>query len=309
MAGVRTAALAACTVALSGLLGCSQPQQLAQPSATPSPTPVHTTTAPPPAQNAGALPRDEAGKPTIQRRHIKAAGLDRTYIISIPPHYDALRALPLILVFHGYGESAEKIRNYSNLEKSTAIVVFMDGMDSAWAPAPYATTTGDQDLAFVDAVRRQVEGEFRINKARVFAAGLSNGGGFATYVGCQRPQTLTAIATVSAAFYAEVSESCSTIPLKHVNFHGTNDPVMEYGGGQRHKASYESIATVLNESARRNHCLLDPIARDFASGVAQFTWLHCDASLIHYQIHGGRHVWPSFATEVLLDFFGVDYDP
>ena len=254
--------------------------------------------------------------PVVEQRQITSAGMKREFLLSVPKGAHQRERLPLILAFHGYKEDARQLRQHSQLEKADAVVAFLDGVDNAWAPAPYATSTGEQDLAFVDDVVAQLEGEFSIDTARVFAAGFSNGGGFAAFVGCQRPQEFTGVATVSGAFYQRVSEGCSQIPMKHIDFHGTADPVISYDGGERHETVYDSTHDMLEEAAVRNHCAREEEVR-LSDSVVEATWDGCDAALAHYRIESGPHVWPGgtadssglvsngFATRTLLDFFGV----
>lgn len=255
----------------------------------------------------------------VETRTVQAAGIERRYLLSLPEGARERARLPLILVFHGYREDAESIQRYSGLNGADAIVAYLQGNDQAWAPAPYATTTGEQDLAFVDAVREQLSAEFDVDRARVFATGLSNGGGFAAYVGCQRPQDFTAVATVAAAFYSPVSEGCSAIPIKHIDFHGTEDRVIEYAGGQRHGTVYDSAVDMAYEAAERNRCQPEPVETHVTDTVVEERWLDCDAGLEHYRIEGGPHVWPGgdtdksntvpegFATRRQLEFFGVPF--
>ena len=255
--------------------------------------------------------------PAIERRQTTSAGLKRDYILSVPRGAKQRERLPLILVFHGYKEDADRIMQHSQLDKADAVVAFMDGVGEAWAPAPYAVTSGEQDLAFVDDVLSQLEGEYSIDRTRIFAAGFSNGGGLAAFVGCQRPQAFSGIATVAGAFYQRVAEGCSSIPMKHVDFHGTADPVISYGGGERHETVYNSTPEMLEEAAVRNHCAGRREDVELSHTVTMLSWDDCDAALSHYRIEGGPHVWPGgtsdntglvskgFATRTLLAFFGV----
>lgn len=302
----------AAVAVVSGLLSACSPEGQRTASL---PTP------PPPVQaSAAAQPRAlEQGEPTTQRRRLNVGGVERSFLLTVPPGADRAVKLPVIFVFHGYGEDAESIRGYTHFDRADALVVYLDGVDKSWAPAPYAKTSGEQDLAFVDAVRAALDREFRVDRARVFATGLSNGGGFAAYVGCQRAQDFTAIGTVSAAFYERVSEGCSRIPVKQIDFHGTNDAVIGYAGGERHGTVYESVDAMLGEAAQRNHCFPAPVTTNPLPQIIERRWQQCDAALIHYRVRGGEHVWPGgthdrqsgspedYATRRQLEFFGVDY--
>lgn len=256
-------------------------------------------------------------EPSNSSQSITVDGRKRTYSVTVPPEASEGTRLPLIFAFHGKDETSDVLRDYSNLDRARAYVVYMDGIDKAWAPAPYATTTSEEDLTFVDEVRKKMIAEFNIDTARVFATGLSNGGGFAAYVGCQRPTGFTAVSTVSAAYYWKVSDNCSVIPMKLLDIHGTNDSVISYEGGSRHDTAYSSIPQILDDAARRNHCTDEVTISQLGSNGVKQKWDDCDAPLEHIRIGTGTHTWPGgerdpnenapkdIGTEQILQFFGV----
>lgn len=304
------------------LSGCTIPLPESLPADAPAPSttralkelrPEEPAPTPPPVPS----PAPQWSEPKVEKRTIQAGGLTRSYIVSFPPGAPERQRLPLIFVFHGFEEDAQTIHEYSGMDQADAVVVYMEGEQRAWSPAPYAATTGEQDLAFVDAVLAALSTELSVDRARVFAAGLSNGGGFAAYLGCQRPQEFTAVATVAAAFYEKVSQGCSAIPMKHIDFHGTADQVINYSGGERHETVYESTDELLEDAAARNRCNPEPNIIQLSDSVTELQWQGCDAGLEHFRIQGGPHVWPGggkdtsrtvpddFATMQLLEFFGV----
>lgn len=262
---------------------------------------------------------DFAGEPSTFTQTMKVAGREREYMVTTPSHVDEREDLPLIFAFHGYKMTDDTMRSMTEFDKANAVVVYMQGIDTAWAPAPYASTTGEQDLAFFDAVREEMLDNYPINPSRVFAAGHSNGGGFAAYTACHRAHQLTGIATVSAAYYDTVFEDCAPIPTKQIDFHGTNDNIINYGGGTRHGTVYEPVEEVMEHAAERNYCEEPPAEELIGRPGEEFIWDGCDAQLRHYRLDGSGHVWPGsdndkgpgtnttddFATREILDFFGI----
>lgn len=261
------------------------------------------------------------GDPWTERRTIEAGGLDREYVLTVPPGVEMRDGLPLIIAFHGYKNSADFLRKLTQFDQANAVVAYMEGRGDAWAPAPYAQTTGEQDLAFFDAVRQSLIDEYPINPAKVFVAGMSNGGGFAAYTACHRSHQVTGIATVSAAFYDTVFEDCSPTPVKQIDFHGTQDGTMEYEGGIRHSEPYMPVMEVMNAAAERNYCEVEPAENAIRRPGGEYVWNDCDAALEHYRLDGEGHVWPGskqdvdregqpadgFASEAILDFFKISY--
>ncbi|MBG6121557.1 alpha/beta hydrolase family esterase [Corynebacterium aquatimens] len=259
------------------------------------------------------------GEARTEIRTIKAGGLERGYRVSIPPEIEKRSGIPLIFAFHGFEGSAKTMEQFTDFDAAEAVVVYADGVNKAWAPAPYAETTGEQDLAFYDQVREKMIAEFPVHPHKVFVTGLSNGGGFAAFIGCNRAHQIAGVATVSAAFYEGVFDDCTPIPVKHIDFHGTDDSVMKYGGGERHGRRYMAMEDVLKYAAKRNHCNPQPIISQSTRAGVEQNWVHCDAQLRHFRLDGGRHVWPGgaqeivfdgadgFASRQILNFFGVKY--
>lgn len=264
---------------------------------------------------------DFSGESRTFNQTIKVAGREREYLVTTPPNVDEREDLPLLFAFHGYKMTDDSMRALTEFDKANAVVVYLQGVNTAWAPAPYASTTGDEDLAFFDAVREKMLDNYPVNPSRVFVAGLSNGGGFAAYTACHRAHLLTGIATVSAAYYDAVFEDCAPIPTKQIDFHGTKDSIIKYDGGVRHGADYMPVTEVMEEAAIRNHCAPEPDVKEYSRPGEEFTWQRCDAPLRHYRLDGSTHIWPGangdrgpsentaddFATREILDFFGISY--
>ena len=62
----------------------------------------------------------------------------RSFILSVPKDYSGDKKWPIVLAFHGWGQSAENLRGYSRLDAADAIMIFPEGKKKAWSPAPYA---------------------------------------------------------------------------------------------------------------------------------------------------------------------------
>ncbi len=64
-------------------------------------------------------------------RHVRVGGVERSYLVDLPPGYDGRRALPAVLVFHGGGGAALSARTQTRMsEKGRAegfIAVYPQG--------------------------------------------------------------------------------------------------------------------------------------------------------------------------------------
>lgn len=245
----------------------------------------------------------------------------RSFLLHVPENYTADRSWPVLLSFHGYTDSPENMEQYSQFDAADAIVAYPAGENAAWAPAPYAATSAEEDLEFVRAIVDSLRATYEVDDNAIFAAGLSNGGGFAAFLACRMPGTFRSVATVSAAYYEGIHTDCSDKPVGRLDIHGTKDPVVNYEGGVRHETAYASVAEVLGQHQRRNKCRGDVESVRLTNGATRETWTACQAPLQHIRIEGGSHVWPGgnnatktevgkgFATDAVLDFFGIPGRP
>ena len=245
----------------------------------------------------------------------------REYLVNVPESYDGRQKWPLVLAFHGWKETANFIYEYTELSSAEAITVFPEGKKQAWAPAPYAESTGAEDIEFVSNIVDSIRATYNVDDERIFATGMSNGGGFAAFLGCQMPEVFNSVATVSAAYYDSIQEQCQDQPVGRLDMHGTEDPIVDYDGGTRHGTPYNSVPEVLDQDQIRNRCESNVNTALLANNAFLMSWQGCEAPLQHIRIGGGEHVWPGgtydsdaaigtgFATDKVLDFFQIPGRP
>ncbi|WP_234458122.1 CE1 family esterase [Corynebacterium macginleyi] len=245
----------------------------------------------------------------------------RSFILSLPENYTAQKEWPVVLAFHGWGQSAESLRGYSRLDAAQAITVFPTGENKAWSPAPYAVTRGSEDKKFVLDILDSLRATYNVDDSRLFATGMSNGGGFAAYLACQMPGIFYSVATISAAYYEDILKDCAHEPVGRLDMHGTDDPIVSYYGGTRHETNYFSVESVLEQDRKRNECSEKVETHRLVNNALDMHWTGCSAPLEHIRIGGGSHVWPGgtadnnnevgkfFATDRVLDFFGIPGRP
>ncbi|AJE33130.1 hypothetical protein B842_06405 [Corynebacterium humireducens NBRC 106098 = DSM 45392] len=252
---------------------------------------------PPTSRSVGAPQKTVTGTLTVD-------GRERTYRVSTPEGFHRGRQWPVVYAFHGWGETAESMEQTTKLDSARAIVVYPQGVANAWAPAPYAETSGEEDIGFVRTLVHTIAEDYPVDRSRIFATGFSNGGGFAAYLSCQLPTTFHAVAPVGAAYYEATHAACAEEPVARLDIHGTHDTVVGYHGGTRHGERYESVPDVLEGVARRNGCERSTMTRNGQTVIAQH-WQGCALPLVHLRVGGGDHTWPTLATKEIRSFFGV----
>jgi poly(3-hydroxybutyrate) depolymerase len=145
-----------------------------------------------------------------------------------------------------------------------------------------------------------------IDQARVYATGMSNGGGFTGLLACDETATerIAAFAPVSGAFYLEKdtgelppctpSQTRDVIPI--MEFHGWKDSVIKYEGGinTRNSSNTTNIPQWVDGWAERNG--FDVPANEttyLCNGARQVTRYNWGDSVIHYNYSNLDHDWPS----------------
>lgn len=284
LSGARTplAALATlCTLGLiAGLAGwVLRGPQAAAASLQPRPSPGCTGLAAP------------AGDRTIR---VRVGGTVRTARLHLPR---AALGHPagLLLAFHGAGGTGRFMEGYSGLtqplDAAGAIGLFPDAADGRW---DLNEDAGDpaSDLAFVAALLDAVQARYCVDTGRVWATGVSNGGGFTARLACVMADRLAAVAVVAGG-YATLPDCRPVRPVSVLEIHGTGDSVVPYRGSSR-TGRRGAVRPWLDAWAQRDGCRPTPGFRHVVRRVDAFTWSGCAAgvSVAQVRITGGGHQWP-----------------
>lgn len=255
---------------------------------------------------------------------LKSGKRDRRYIINVPrgaQPYDKnqkenqqeeaknQKPLPLIFAFHGYREQATQMARYTDLAGKNAIVVYPQGVDNAWEGAPYARVKAGEDVRFVRDVMDAVSSTYQVDANRIYATGMSNGGGFVGKLACEMPDEFAAFAAVSAAYYSGTWRACAekgadpkrpedvgfkrgeTTP--YLDIHGRKDQTIHYGGGGRYEDEYLGSFEFSQLYASRAHCVGAPIATRVTDAVQRVQWPNCGQHMevMHLAIGDAGHTW------------------
>lgn len=234
-------------------------------------------------------------------------GVDRSYVLYLPPGYDGRRRLPLVFDFHGYGSSAAIQLLYSGLapvaDRENFIVVAPEGQGS---PRRFtllgATATEVDDADFTVALLDQLTAQLCVDATRVYATGMSNGGALSSVLACRAPDRFAAVAAVAAFIYLPACDSAEP-PVPIVAFMGTADPVVPFAGGRVNCCGNPTIAgaeATMASFARRAGCQPEPTSERIGSEVDRRRWVGCRgrAAVELYVIEGGGHTWPGSPVDL-----------
>ncbi|KAI9712332.1 MAG: hypothetical protein M1820_001545 [Bogoriella megaspora] len=243
---------------------------------------------------------------------IQSSGIDRTYLVHAPSDYANTQSYPLVMGFHGSGSVGlffEVDSDFDNAKYSgNKIMVYPDGINGSWAGPSYADTTVDQDLQFVQDVLDDVRSKYCIDDSRIYATGMSNGGGFVDTLACNDTVggEFAAFAPASGAFYTDLKgpdNDCkparSMTPILEI--HGGDDKTVDYDGGEGNGGKEPPIADWVSWWAERNGCSQDPSSNDSSShgDVHHLSW-DCqgvEGLVQHWKVDDMGHQWASTETD------------
>jgi polyhydroxybutyrate depolymerase len=238
-------------------------------------------------------------------------GVDRTFWLDVPatlPEHP-----PVVLVMHGYSESATRIRDYAG---------FSELVDAEGFLAVYPDGTRDQrglrffdvgyafhdrrvdDVGYLRALVDRLATDLGADRDAVFATGMSNGGDMSYLLACLDEPFVRAIAPVAGGVFESFADPCQ--PSRRVDvaeFHGTNDDVTWWDGdptGEGGWGPYWGIeraighfATWYELEASEETDLPDRDPTDGSTVRLFRAYTAADATEVRlYSILGGGHAWP-----------------
>lgn len=177
---------------------------------------------------------------------LKHDGLTRTFVVHVPPGYDAVRPMPLVMAFHGGGGNAQAAARYFRLDEKADregfIVVYPQGTGRVVAGNLFGTWNAGRccqpamgrrvdDVGFVRAMLRKLERYFLLDEKRVYATGFSNGAQMAFRLACEMSDTIAAVAVGGSVGTFDNCRPRRPVPV--FIFDGTRDPCSPHQGSDR----------------------------------------------------------------------------
>jgi polyhydroxybutyrate depolymerase len=233
---------------------------------------------------------------------IISAGERRSYLLYVPESYDPSKPAPLVITIHGFAQwpaHQMQITRWNDLaDEYGFIAVYPAGtrFPLRWRIVGEAGTSLDpmRDVTFISDLIAKLEAEYNIDPARIYANGLSNGGGMSFLLSCEMSDRIAAIGTVAGAFTFQWEDCQPSRPVPTMVFHGTADPIVPYAGGQYHDTDirFPSISEWVAALAQRNGCMSEPAEIPASGQVSGVRYTGCAADVVFYTITGSGHTWP-----------------
>jgi poly(3-hydroxybutyrate) depolymerase len=233
-----------------------------------------------------------------------SSGEERTYRLYVPKSYDRGRPTPLVISLHGGGlwgaAQMEMSRWNAVADEHGFIVVYPSGAGGRGPRAWHVGAVGGdsaRDVRFIAELIDTLKASYDIDPTRIYADGLSNGGGMAFLLSCTMSDRVAAVGMVASAQFLPWSGCKDQRAVPMIAFHGTEDRFTPYHGGSSWVAGdhvFPSIPTFTASWARRNRCGANPVETAVAPDITRLEYTSCsnDAGVVLYTIRGGGHTWP-----------------
>jgi polyhydroxybutyrate depolymerase len=275
-------------------------------STTVMPTTVSPTTVSPTTVSPTAAPPSEPAFPTgISTSSIEYGGRTRTFQIFVPSTLPLEQAAPLVVQLHGGGGAGKSIDRLTRFNaigmRENVMVVAPDGVDGNWNDGRTnvdltAMRENIDDVGFLVAVVDAIGKHHRVDRRRVFAAGISNGAMMANRLACERSDRFAAVGLVAGTGPAEAVGTCSaTGHVSVIAFNGTDDPLIPYNGGVGRRAQVGEVASVDATASywtNRNDCNGEAQTTTPSDTVTTRTWACGSSTVQFHRVEGGGHTWP-----------------
>jgi polyhydroxybutyrate depolymerase len=241
------------------------------------------------------------------RLALTSGGIPRTALLHVPRGAPPGRDLPLVLAFHGAGGTGAGMEDYSGLTKLSDQRRFLVAYPDAYGPHRVWNLAGapgavPDDVAFTGDLIAQVDRRTCLDSSRIFATGVSNGGGMVARLGCDLSADLRAIAPVAGG-YSTLPTCRPSKPVSVLEIHSMRDRVVPYWG--RGPARAGDVIRYMRAWVRRDGCPRQVARRAIARGVVRLQWAPCaqGTAVSHLRFAGGGHEWPASASRQVWGFF------
>lgn len=173
-------------------------------------------------------------------------------------------AAPLVLVLHGYGADGSSQLDWFGLSRFQGVhLVAPDGtLDSTGRRFWNATErccdfegTRVDDVRYLTSLIDDVAARHPVDRARVYAIGVSNGGAMALRLGCDASERIAGVVSFASPWFA--APVCTPkLPFAVRHLHGTGDRVVPYEGG--------AIGKGIHPNAKGGHLSAHALIASFA---------------------------------------------
>lgn len=270
---------------------------------------------------ATSIPPTATPAPTPQpgdsERKLTVNGVERSYLLHIPPGLDSVQSVPVVFAFHEHFDDATSMQLLTGFndisDKTGFLLVYPEGIGNSWNAGGCcgaAATKNMDEAAFIRKILVDLRTIAKIDTRRIYAAGFSNGGALAYRFACEMSDTFAAVASVAGTLLSSPCQPSQPVALMEV--HGLNDDLAPYEGG----GDYDTppVEDLIHTWAQLDGCTDSPQV-DKEKIFTHTAYASCKAgtAVELYAIEAGDHSWPSKyvwdVSQAIWDFFAAHPKP
>jgi len=266
-------------------------------------------------QPAASLKKWSTGNHVLS---IAVCGLERRYVVHVPPDYGHNALWPVVIIFHGGGGTARTIMWETGFaekaDQEGFLAVFPEGTSpdpsrpGRFIGNPQTWNDGSErkiraaernvaDVEFVFAMIGDLKERFNADERRIYATGFSNGASMSFRIARELSSVIAAVAPVAGADWLDDKRPDRAVPLLYIT--GAADPLNPLKGGEirigaKTYGKKPPIQEMIAGWVKLHGCQAEPrlvFNRDGARGVAYCRTRGTETVLL-YTINGHGHHWP-----------------
>lgn len=258
--------------------------------------------------------------PGTHRLTVRHDGRLREALVHVPPAIANGKPLPMVMAFHGGGgsmqyQAGDAYGLRDKADRAGFIAVFPNGTGAIRAGGGLATWNaghccgrardeGVDDVGFVRTLVAELQRRLPVDRKRIYAIGMSNGGMMAHRLACDAADLFAAVAAVAGTDNTRQCAPARAIPVLHI--HALDDTHVLYGGGAGADAfrdpakvtEFTSVPETIARWVRRNGCSAPPQRVQQSEGAWCERHAGCrDGATVQLCVTDtGGHSWPGAST-------------
>jgi polyhydroxybutyrate depolymerase len=265
---------------------------------------------------------------------IQSGGLERTFLVHVPPSSSKTKLMPLLIALHGGDGTSQSMVSLtlgglnSLADKEGFIVVYPDGVENQWNDGREGDFTRAHrekidDVGFISALIDHLAQKHKIDSKRIYATGISNGAMMSYRLACELSHKIAAVAPVCGAMPLDLVSRCSPAkPISVLVISGTEDRLVPWDGGSviGGRGRILSVPDSVKYWVTLNQCSATPVTTMEADTDPQdgtrvreevYGQGKDGTEVILYAIEGGGHTWPGglqYLSEAVIGRTSRDID-
>ena len=283
---------------------------------------------------AGSLCRAELA-PGDYSFTLKHQNRERSYIVHVPPAQPAAD-WPVVINLHGGGGHAKAQQRYSHMDvvadRAGFLAVYPNGTGAfgnrlltwnAGSCCGWAQKNEVDDVGFTRALVEDLARRAPIDRARIYATGLSNGAMMTYRLAVEAPDLIAAIAPVAGAMVCLPFKAGRPISILHI--HSVDDPRALYAGGlgppfpfTNVRVHHPPVEETISHWVEFDGCPKQPevapplhgTGRSAAHTATRIAYAPCHdgTEVALWKLAGPGHVWPGGDIDYLTWALGPGTD-